>query len=147
MDKIHPLFTVLNSPKKWKDYLTYFDIVSSDPYLGMNDRVSHAEYVKNWMQLLKKDIKSLQLTKNIWVVLPAFKLAPKNATVEDVYRKPTPAEFQSMVDVSLKEGVDGILVYTLAAAHKSPLYYEWDLPVNDPLLWNTVRRLPKDLIH
>lgn len=138
IDKTHPLFTVMNDPTKWKKYLPYFDIVAEDKYL---DRPSDTlESVRDRILKLKTDIKNMNLKISVWSVIGALDLRRKDMRTKS--RRPTPTEFIKMVDISLQEDVGGILIYTLSFK-SSQLFYEWNLPKDDPLLWDTVKTTPK----
>jgi hypothetical protein len=78
----------------------------------------------------------------LWLVVGAFETVPTQPGRKQKYIKPTPAQFNRMVDIGRQEGVAGVLVYTLASTG-NPSFVDWNLPKNDPLLWETVRSLPK----
>lgn len=143
LDPGTPIFTVLDNPKKWYEYLPYFDIIAVDPYMRKNLLTGYdpPEVVRDWLKKVKADQKKLKLNKPVWVVLGGFDTRPRATGVTSNYKKPTPAEFRSMVEMSLAEGVEGILVYTYAFT-ESDRYLGWKLPQDDPSLWEEIRRLP-----
>lgn len=142
IDKTKPTFAVLTLPDKWYRYLPYFDIIGIDPYLDTTTAYAGRETdkVEVWIKKAKSDLTKLKLNKPLYVVLGAFDLRPKG-TVKSICRKPTPAEFNKMVSTCLQQKVDGLLVFSLSIMEDSN-YYPWDLTVDDPTLWDTVRSLP-----
>lgn len=142
IDPVTPLFTVLDNPDKWAMYLPYFDIIAVDPYMRKKyGSYDTPEVVRDWLKKVKSDQYKIKSAKPIWVVLGAFDARPKADDVRSNYKKPTPSEFRNMVDMSMAEGVEGILVYTYAFI-ENDRYSAWKLPSDDLLLWNEVRKLP-----
>jgi endo-1,4-beta-mannosidase len=140
IDQNHPIFTVMNKPELWVKYLPYFDIIAEDKYLDY--ATNTPEVVRESIKRLKADLKSLNMNKPVWAVIGALDLRKKVGPSS--YHKPTPEEFNKMVDIALQEGAAGILVYTLAFKN-FPLFSDWNLPKDDPVLWETVRKLPQYL--
>jgi hypothetical protein len=143
VDKSKPMFTVLGNRNKWDRYLPYFDIIAIDPYLSIasDGTVDSPEKVKTYIQKVRTDLQKLKLRKPVWVVLGAFQEKPRTAAIKSHFVKPTPAQFNSMADIALGQGVDGILAFTLAFKYK-PDFLDWNLTQEDPLLWDAVRNLP-----
>ena len=137
-----PIFTVFDTPSKWGKYLPYFDIVCVDPYLRRNSGVYDSPNVVSvWLKKIKLDMAKFKLHKPIWVALGAFSMQPPDGSTPR-YKKPTPDEFNQMLNYSLAEGVEGILVYTIALKATSS-FQKWNLPTDDPDLWRAVIQIPK----
>ncbi|GFO69218.1 hypothetical protein GMLC_27970 [Geomonas limicola] len=145
VDTSHPIMTVVYDSTRWGNYLSYFDIIGVDPYLKLTRRGDYEkpEVVATVLKKLKSDLNKLKLRKRVWSVLGAFDLQPKDSDVVPPYRKPTPEEFNAMLKMAIDEKVDGILVYSLYAAKDNPTYKRWNLPVDDPNLWQAVRKVPQ----
>jgi hypothetical protein len=141
LDCSHPIFSVVSAPAKWRPYLMYFDMVSVDPYLlRYKDGTADAPTkVKTYLTALKEDLKTLKLSRPVWVTLGAFDQKQKNPSNFAPYKKPTNEEFDQMVAMSLTEKVSGILIYTFASRGDAEVT-EWKMP-NDPL-WNAVKKVP-----
>lgn len=137
IDQNHPIFTVMNSPDKWYSYLPHFDIIAEDKYIDISTNTP--EVVRVSMKRLKDDLRRLNMNKPVWAVIGALDM--KNRTGSSSYHKPTPQEFNQMVDIAMQEGAAGILVYTLAFKGDST-FLDWNLPKDDPLLWEAVRKTP-----
>jgi len=145
IDKKHPIMTVFTIPKKWTPYLPYYDIVSIDPYLRKNTLVpDKPEKVREWITKIRRDLKTMKLVKPVWVTLGAFDLIPKTSAYTNEFIKPTPEQFNQMADISIAEGVDGILVWTFGIKNNAR-YKDWTLINDEPALWEAVRKLPAKL--
>lgn len=145
VDTTHPIMTVVYDSTKWTKYLSYFDIIGVDTYLKLTRSGDYEkpEVVGIALKKLKSDLNKLKLRKQVWSVLGAFDLQPKDSSVTPPYRKPTPDEFSAMLKMATDEKVDGILVYSLYAAKDNPTYKRWNLPVDDPNLWQAVKKIPQ----
>jgi hypothetical protein len=146
IDTSKPIFTVLGSRQQWIRYLPFFDIISIDPYLtntvpGTTDQPT---IVRDYLRQMKSDMKKAKVHKPLWLVVGAFAATPTAPGSVATYLTPTPAQFNQMVNIGVQEGVDGILVYTLAFSG-NPAYLDWNLPLNNPALWDTVRGMPGEL--
>jgi hypothetical protein len=144
IDKNTPTFVVLTMPNAWRNYLPYFDMIAIDPYLDRSNKYRGKEIdkVADWIKYLKSDLTRLHLNKPIWVVLGAFELRSKVSYQNSAFVKPKPDEFMKMVNIAIKENVNGILVFSLTVLEDSK-YFEWNLIRDDPFLWDTVRNVPK----
>lgn len=145
LDHKTPIYTVLSTPGGWSDYLPYFDIVAVDPYLKTNKYgiESEPEIVVNWLKVLKSDVHRIKGKKPaIWVVLGAFEERERFPWYKSQFRKPSPKEYRQMLKYAMDQGVDGIMVWTLAFT-KSIKYFDWNLPSDDPLLWDAVKSTPE----
>lgn len=141
LDPTRPLFTVLCKPDKWYKYMPYFDIIAVDPYLFKKPATDET-IVTQWLRKAKDDMRRLKINKPLWVVLGAFDLKFTAPPYNSSFNKPTPEQFNRMVDLSLAEKVDGILVFTLGVINY-PVYFDWDLVKQDPNLWDAVRKVPQ----
>lgn len=144
IDKTKPLFTVLTIKDRWHEYLPYFDIISIDPYLKVKrDGTSETpEKVREWIIKMRSDMKTANLKKPLWVVLGAFEEKPRIPLLhKSPFKKPTPDEFNEMVNIALSEKVDGVFAWTLSF-RDFPRYKDWRLPEDDPALWEAVRNIP-----
>lgn len=144
IDNVHPIFTVFSDMGKWNKYLRYFDIVSVEPYLNQTSPSNRdkPEKVVFYLNKIKLDLKRMSLNRRVWVTLGAFGMRPKPFKYKNTYAKPTPDEFLKMVELSIVNGVDGILVYTIAFKGGTN-NYDWNLVKDDPKLWHAVEQLPK----
>lgn len=142
IDSKHPIFTVLTIPNKWIAYLPHFDIVSVDPYLRKNRGTpDQVDKVRDWIRKVKRDMKVAKAVKPLWVTLGAFDQIPRLPTDTNEFVKPTPKQFNEMVDISLEEGVDGVLVWKFATKDHVK-FQNWSLIKDDPELWEAVRKMP-----
>ena len=144
IDKTRPLFTVLTVPDKWHEYLPYFDIISIDPYLKKNPdgTTETPEKVREWIVKMRVDLDKPKLKRPLWVVLGAFEEKPRIPLLRrSPFKKPTPDDFNEMVNIALSEKVDGIFVWTLSFKD-FPRYKDWRLPEDNPALWKAVRNTP-----
>lgn len=142
VDPVHPLFTTVTAPDKWYGYLPFFDIVSIDRYLQVNSLGirEKPDVVTKAIRKLKGDCSKLKIRNSVWITLGAFQETGKDSSYVSPWATPTPDEFNQMLDFSVKEGVSGILVYTLA--RKTANLVDWKLPVDDPPLWGAVKNVP-----
>jgi len=146
IDKTKPIFTVLDNPKRWTEYLQYFDIISIDPYLrkkrdGSSDT---PEKVRIWIRQMRSDLERSGMKKPVWVVLGAFRTKPRpSSAAENPYKECTPAEFREMAHIAMQEKADGILVWTLSFKN-FPKYEDWNLVKDDPELWAAVKNMAKE---
>lgn len=138
IDKATPIFCVFGRPATWHLYMPYFDIIAIEPYLTPG---ATTEKVRSSLVKVKNDLKKLKIHKPVWIVLGAFAQTPVNPIDKPSFIKPTPAQFDQMLDFSLKEGVSGVLIYTLAFPPTAK-YQGWNLVKDDPLLWEEVRKVP-----
>ena len=144
LDSNHPIYTVLSTPDRWQPYLPYFDIVAVDPYLRRDRKIidNKPEVVRIWLRKIKKDVEKVKGNKpEIWVVIGAFEIRPKSLRCQSPFRKPTPSEFDKMLDFANTEGVDGIMIWTLRFK-KSDKNIGWDLIRDDKELWDVVKKAP-----
>lgn len=144
IDEKHPIYTVLSTPESWQPYLPLFDIIGIDPYLKADKSIPDykPEIVRDWIRKIKKDLNGVKGKKPaIWCVLGAFDAKPKKIFAAPYFRKPEPHEYKKMVELALSEKVDGIMIYTLAYKN-SAHYTDWQLPADDPKLWEVVRKTP-----
>lgn len=143
LDPGHPVITVMTSAANWGEYLPYFDVIAVDKYLTRSKIgvTSSTNVVRSAIRRLKIDLKNKGLSKPLWVVLGAFETNPRAIGGQSNFHKPTPKEFNEMLDIALQEGAEVILVYTLAFK-KHTVYEDWNLPKDDPVLWETVRKMP-----
>lgn len=146
IDPNTPTFVVLAMPNSWSKYLPYFDVIAIDPYLekGYMNKEREVKKVTNWIRSLKSDLNRLHLKKPIWAVLGAFELRRKMPGINSLYLKPTPSEFNSMLELAINENINGILVFSLTILEDSK-HKEWNLIRDDPLLWETVKSIPTRL--
>lgn len=143
LDTTKPIFTVLNNRQKWIRYLPFFDIVSTDPYLttAIPGTTDQPAIVGEYLRKMKSDMKKAKVNKPLWLVVGAFAAIPTAPGVVPTFITPTPDQFNQMVNIGIQEGVQGILVFTLAKTG-NPGYLDWNLPLDDPVLWDAVRAMP-----
>lgn len=143
IDKKHPIMTVLADKDGWKPYLQYYDIVVIDPYLRKNKFSTQDTPIKvqEYIRKIRRDMRLTKVVRPLWVTIGAFDYLPKSVTGYNEFLKPTPEQFNQMVDYAKQEGVDGILVWTFGTRN-NPNYYDWTLIHNEPALWDAVRKLP-----
>ncbi|HBG05041.1 MAG: hypothetical protein A2075_16640 [Geobacteraceae bacterium GWC2_58_44] len=145
IDKTKPIFTVFDNPEKWSSYIPYFDIIAVDPYLRRKASGGYesVDVVNTWLKKIRTDLGKLKFSKKpVWVVLGAFSLEPKEPGATANYKKPSPEEFNQMLQMALNNKVDGIMVYSISVGKGTADYYRWDMPVNDPALWEAVKKVP-----
>ena len=142
IDEAKPTVAVLSLAKNWQKYLSIFDIIAIDPYLDLTRHYKDRETdkVKDWINIVNGEFLRQEIKKPLWVVLGAFEQNLKNG-IKPAFRKPTPQEFNAMIEICLGYNVSGILVFSLFKA-ESKTNYQWNLLKDDPLLWETVRKLP-----
>lgn len=147
IDKSKPTLAVLTIPNKWYMYLPYFDIIAIDPYLDLSRAYKGRETdkVQDWINKINEDFKKYNINKPIWVVLGAFEQNLKS-NAKPAFRKPTPQEINIMLLTCLTNKVSGILVFSLSIAESSK-NYDWNLLRDDPLLWESVRKIPKKVMN
>lgn len=140
IDNSKPTFVILTIPSKWYSYLPFFDIIGIDPYLPNTHTGKETDKVKGWIDKINRDMIKLKINKPLWVVLGTFEEIPKNNS-KPAFRKPTPAEFEVMIQTCLANHVSGIVIFSLSK-DETASNYGWNLINNDPLLWDAVKKLP-----
>lgn len=144
IDDSKPTLVVLTIPNKWYKYLPYFDIIAIDPYLLNTYTGRETDKVQDWIDKVNSDFTKYKIDKPLWVVLGAFEQRSKS-NEKPAFRKPTPQEFDVMLQICLTNKVSGVIIFSLFKA-ENPKNYGWNLLNDDPLLWETVRKTPKKVI-
>jgi hypothetical protein len=146
VDGSTPLLAVFDQPGAWRGYLASVDIVAVDPYLRRTPGgdFEPVTVVTDWLTKVRADLAALGIERRVTAVLPAFDLRPTQADATPRYRKPTPDEFRTMTQLALAQGVDTVLVYAYAFG-PGPGTLGWELPLDDPALWEAVRSVPQEV--
>lgn len=138
IDPNHPVMTVLTKSSNWNSYLRFYDIIAIDPYIKDGESLNK---IQVWLTDIHKSLAAMNLNKPIWLVLGAFRQIQKANGKRNAFVKPSPSEFNKMVDIAIAGKVAGVLVFSLATSEDSK-FYRWCMPVDDPPLWNAVRGMP-----